>query len=242
MCRTADCCGVILAILVLTDLTLVDCASLVLWKLLLQLLRHILLVCRAKARKSTDSRYVFFWSLGIPLTVMGTIFAFTFNYTCLMAILAHLRAAFTNPGLIDKKGVPPEELDPSRVKHCKKCDNAWKPERAHHCSECNSCVFKMDHHCPWVNNCVGARNMKYFFLFVLYTGISAAYSCIIMFLCFYNLMTAKSKVHMQKPVTKRLYIGVRDRFYHVCLLFHWRRSVHLLLLRVGPRINRVNCR
>ena len=34
-------------------------------------------------------------------------------------------------------------MDPARVKFCKKCDNAWKPERAHHCSECGCCIFQV---------------------------------------------------------------------------------------------------
>ncbi|URE01368.1 DHHC palmitoyltransferase [Musa troglodytarum] len=52
--------------------------------------------------------------------------------------------------------------------YCTRCQNG-KPARCHHCSVCQRCVLKMDHHCVWVVNCVGARNYKFFLLFLIYT-------------------------------------------------------------------------
>ncbi|GAQ82065.1 S-acyltransferase [Klebsormidium nitens] len=55
-----------------------------------------------------------------------------------------------------------------RPRYCRKC-MAFKPARCHHCSVCQRCILRMDHHCVWVVNCVGAKNYKFFLLFLLYT-------------------------------------------------------------------------
>ncbi|XP_061078150.1 putative palmitoyltransferase ZDHHC13 isoform X2 [Conger conger] len=41
-----------------------------------------------------------------------------------------------------------------------------KPIRATHCFDCDSCIAKQDHHSVWINGCVGARNHRYFVMFL----------------------------------------------------------------------------
>lgn len=80
------------------------------------------------------------------------------------------------------------EFDPLPRLNSRKC-NRLKPFRAHHCSRCKVCILKMDHHCQyplplslqcrWINNCVGARNQKYFILYLLYVHMGEVYACIL---------------------------------------------------------------
>lgn len=88
----------------------------------------------------------------------------------------YYKCIMTNPGCT--KDVDSEVILNAVGRYCRwcrKCD-APKPPLAHHCSVCKRCVLKMDHHCPWMANCVGYHNYRYFFLFLLYGWVGAAYS------------------------------------------------------------------
>ena len=54
-----------------------------------------------------------------------------------------------------------------------------KPDRSRHCDYCGSCVAVFDHHCPWIDNCVGARNHKYFLMFIFSTLLSVLFITIL---------------------------------------------------------------
>ncbi|KAG7473689.1 hypothetical protein MATL_G00098490 [Megalops atlanticus] len=50
-----------------------------------------------------------------------------------------------------------------------------KPMRAAHCFACDSCVAKQDHHSVWINGCIGARNHRYFVLFLFFLTLFGAW-------------------------------------------------------------------
>ena len=59
---------------------------------------------------------------------------------------------------------------------CKTC-NIIRPPKTSHCAICDNCIMELDHHCFYISNCVGARNRKYFILFLIY-GFLLSILCI----------------------------------------------------------------
>jgi len=99
----------------------------------------------------------------------------------------YTRAILTCPGTIPETDewrytrqesagwpVTQEVKETGERRRCKWCLK-YKPDRCHHCRVCKTCVLRMDHHCPWIMNCVGWGNHKYFFLTVLYAGLSCGF-------------------------------------------------------------------
>ncbi|TQD97661.1 hypothetical protein C1H46_016715 [Malus baccata] len=84
-----------------------------------------------------------------------------------------------------------------QVQYCSPCQNG-KPPRCHHCSVCQRCVLKMDHHCVWVVNCVGARNYKFFLLFLLYTFLETTMDTLVLLPNFIDFFS-EAMDHSESP-------------------------------------------
>jgi hypothetical protein len=59
---------------------------------------------------------------GLPLTFYGILNFAVFNFLCSMALIAHLRAAFADPGYIPDEIEVPDYVDTALLKNCHKCD------------------------------------------------------------------------------------------------------------------------
>lgn len=106
------------------------------------------------------------------LTPWGLASLLGFQWLWGFALWSYVQTMLSNPGTTPKLR-PPADLPADQVLTCSECKQ-WKPPRTHHCSNCERCVHKMDRHCFWINNCIGALNLKFYMLFLLYlTGACA---------------------------------------------------------------------
>jgi hypothetical protein len=131
---------------------------------------------------------------GASATATALLVLILFHFLLAMLLWSYFAVVFTDPGSVPQGWKPSSceddledqslPLDPTptttvpvslstmaqsaNVRYCRKCCQ-FKPPRCHHCSVCGRCILKMDHHCIWVVTCVGARNYKFFLLFLLYT-------------------------------------------------------------------------
>lgn len=123
-------------------------------------------------------------------------FAFA-NIGTALAYLAHMRAMWSDPGFVPRRGSRSDARPPDN--YCEKCDSI-KPEGAHHCRKCGRCVQGMDHHCPWTNNCVGPGNIKFFLLFLLYVGVGCVYwMALLSWRAYCVYLAFKPPIHFDHP-------------------------------------------
>jgi len=107
---------------------------------------------------------------------ISPIFCYIYDFLTFMSLCCHVKTTLTDPGVIPKAATT---LSSNKRVTCSRCTSI-KPHLSHHCRVCNRCVSRMDHHCPWMNNCIGAGNLKYFILFLVYTFLLSFYSLILL--------------------------------------------------------------
>jgi hypothetical protein len=101
-----------------------------------------------------------------------------------ISVLSYLYACNNEPGIIKTKNhllrLNNYQFDNILYdkEDCKTCKFTKVP-RSKHCNVCNKCIEKFDHHCIWINQCVGAKNYKFFLLFISIHAVMCLYTSLL---------------------------------------------------------------
>lgn len=71
----------------------------------------------------------------------------------------------------------PSTLKP-KWRFCSVCEAIFPP-RSFHCNICGKCILKRDHHCTFSGCCIGFKNLRYFWLFLVYLSIGTFYATVL---------------------------------------------------------------
>ena len=110
--------------------------------------------------------------------------------------------------------------------------NILRPPKTSHCVICDNCIMELDHHCFYISNCVGARNRKYFILFLLY-GFFISILCIITssYHLIFTFIIEKKYKYLTIILFKKYYIQISISFIFmligVIILFVKKESIKL---------------
>jgi len=114
---------------------------------------------------------------------------YTFG-TCLLTV-THLGVMCSDPGVVAADATVEDDVADPR--YCAFCpDSPWKPPRATHCSQCDVCIFRRHHHCNYMSNCIGFRNQKLFIQMLVYAGLMACVSMVVLLLAMFAMIVAHS--------------------------------------------------
>ncbi|XP_018474389.2 probable protein S-acyltransferase 12 isoform X2 [Raphanus sativus] len=144
------------------------------------------------------------------LSALACLIISLFHFLLVMLLWSYFTVVFTDPGSVPEHfrrelgggesleaGTSTDHGAFGSLGYCPKCRNV-KPPRCHHCSVCQRCVLKMDHHCVWIVNCVGARNYKFFLLFLLYTFLETMLDVVVLLPSFIKFFSQAIK-HSSSP-------------------------------------------
>jgi len=124
-------------------------------------------------------------------------YAYALYFLVGVSVLSFIYACNNEPGIIRTKN---HQLKLNNYQFdnilyekedCKTC-KFTKVARSKHCNVCNKCIEKFDHHCIWINQCVGAKNYKYFLLFISTHAVMCLYTSILGLFILNNFIEKKN--------------------------------------------------
>ncbi|CAD8074207.1 unnamed protein product [Paramecium primaurelia] len=125
--------------------------------------------------------------IGYILWEMQGIFLQIFMVFLSILLIVSILAQCCDPGIITLH-ITVEEAMNQQIDPINICPDCWviRPQRSKHCEFCKKCVVVYDHHCPWINNCVGAKNLIYFYVYLMTLILIQIYSATIIVLYFFQ--------------------------------------------------------
>jgi len=107
-----------------------------------------------------------------------------------------------------------------------------RPLRSKHCSTLDMCVIRYDHYCPFLANTIGAKNYRFYLLFLIVT--IATLPTLTAFEVMYMIEHDNTTLHIfGKILAGYIILQVTPLFLWVCMLF----SSHVYLLSANLTTN-----
>ena len=128
-----------------------------------------------------------------------------------------------------------EDSEKPRIFTERKCPTCQiiRPPGASHCKICDNCVMDFDHHCVFISNCVGKRNHKYFVLFLVWGGLFAVVTTVMVVKTIYYVMVTKYEETLLLVIKGNIFLFILviflSSFFIISLLDPMRKSKQMII-------------